>query len=147
MASSRVAWWPGGRTEQKAFSASPSITASVAATAAPAARSAAFQVPGLAAVSGSSAVELAAGLDLLEQLASARRRSWWVCASSTSFRSTSGASWRVQRDVQAGGEQVVVDRVEPLRALRVAGAHVVAAAIGVAVEGGAHVVGVCRVFG
>jgi len=38
-------------------------------------------------------------------------------------------------------EQVVVDRVEPLRALRVAGAHVVAAAVGVAVERCAHVSG------
>ena len=50
-----VAWWPGGRTAQKAFSTSPSITASVAATAAPAARIAADQVPGPAMVSGSSA--------------------------------------------------------------------------------------------
>jgi hypothetical protein len=44
MALSRVAWWPGGRTAQKAFSISPAMTASVAAMAAPAARSAAGQV-------------------------------------------------------------------------------------------------------
>ncbi len=35
------AWWPGGRTAQKALSISPASTASVAATAAPAARKAA----------------------------------------------------------------------------------------------------------
>ena len=55
MASSRVAWWPGGRTAQKALATSPSSTASVAATAAPAARSTASQVAGQAVVSGSSA--------------------------------------------------------------------------------------------
>jgi hypothetical protein len=52
MACSRQAWWPGGRTAQKAFSSSPAITASVAAMAAPAARSAA-QVKRFRAVSGS----------------------------------------------------------------------------------------------
>jgi hypothetical protein len=51
----RVAWWPGGRTEQNAFSTVPSMTASVAATAAPAARITACRLPGLAIVSGSSA--------------------------------------------------------------------------------------------
>ena len=49
----RVAWWPGGRTAQNAFSSSPAITASVAASAAPAARSAASQVCGSCDVSGS----------------------------------------------------------------------------------------------
>ena len=44
MAAERVAWWPGGRTAQKAFSSSPAITASVASMAAPADTSAASQV-------------------------------------------------------------------------------------------------------
>jgi MoxR-like ATPase len=43
-----------------------------------------------------------------------------------------------QRDVQPGGQQVVVDGIQPLRALGVAVAHVVQTAVGVAVEGGAH---------
>ena len=37
----------------------------------------------------------------------------------------------LERGVEAGGQQVVLDRVEPLRALGVARAHVVRAAIGV----------------
>ena len=53
IAALRVAWWPGGRTEQNALSTSPLNTASVAATAAPAARSAARQVPAHTSVSGS----------------------------------------------------------------------------------------------
>ena len=68
IASSRVAWWPGGRTAQNAFSTSPSITASVAATAAPAARNAAHSVPGPATVSGSTRARHAALLHLLEQV-------------------------------------------------------------------------------
>src|SRR6266852_4836791 len=41
MARSGSAWWPGGRTAQKALSASPPTTASTAAQTAPTARSAA----------------------------------------------------------------------------------------------------------
>jgi hypothetical protein len=44
MAWLRQAWWPGGRTAQKALSISPAITASVAAKVAPAARKADSQV-------------------------------------------------------------------------------------------------------
>jgi len=43
-----------------------------------------------------------------------------------------------QRDVQAGGDQMVFDRVEPLRALGGPGAHVVTAAIGMGEERCAH---------
>ena len=43
-----------------------------------------------------------------------------------------------QRDVQAGGQQVILDRIEALRAFGVAGAHVVATAIGVGKVGSAH---------
>jgi hypothetical protein len=39
---------------------------------------------------------------------------------------------------QAAGYEVVLDGVEPRRALGVAGAHVVSAAVGVAEEGGGH---------
>ena len=52
---SRVAWWPGGRTAQKALLARPDSTSSVAATAAPAERSAACSVPVPTVVSGSTA--------------------------------------------------------------------------------------------
>ena len=44
----------------------------------------------------------------------------------------------VERHVEAGGAQVVVDRVQPLRAFRVAPAHLVAATIGVGVERRGH---------
>ena len=47
------AWWPGGRTAQKALSASPAATASTAAQTAPAARRAASPEPGEMMVSGS----------------------------------------------------------------------------------------------
>jgi hypothetical protein len=49
-----------------------------------------------------------------------------------------GASLELQRDVQPGGQQVVGNGVQPLRAFGVAGAHVVQAAVGMAVEHGAH---------
>jgi hypothetical protein len=49
-----VAWWPGGRTAQKASGSSPSITASTAATPAPAACTAALAEPGEVQVSMSS---------------------------------------------------------------------------------------------
>jgi hypothetical protein len=52
---SRVAWWPGGRTAQKALLARPDSTSSVAATAAPAEASAACSVPAATTVSGSTA--------------------------------------------------------------------------------------------
>ena len=44
----------------------------------------------------------------------------------------------VQRDVQTRREQLVADRVQPLRALGMTRAHVVQTALGVAVEGGGH---------
>ena len=44
----------------------------------------------------------------------------------------------LERHVQAGGQQVVVDRVEPLRAFGMPAPHVVAAAIRVAVVSGCH---------
>jgi MoxR-like ATPase len=45
----------------------------------------------------------------------------------------------VERDVQAGGQQVVGDRVQPLGAFRVARTHIVQTALGMAVEHGGHV--------
>ena len=45
---------------------------------------------------------------------------------------------RVEQVLQSGREQIVADRIEPLRALWVAAAHVVQAAIGMAVERGDH---------
>lgn len=53
-----AAWWPGGRTAQKAFCASPFCTTSTAAQTAPAARIAAPSEP------GALAAELALELDL-----------------------------------------------------------------------------------
>ena len=50
------AWWPGGRTAQKALANEPSMTASIAWVTAPTARIAASQEPGEAIVSGSSDV-------------------------------------------------------------------------------------------
>ena len=44
----------------------------------------------------------------------------------------------LQCHVQPGGQQVVADRIQPLRAFRVPGPHVVDAAVGVAEEGSAH---------
>ncbi len=41
-------------------------------------------------------------------------------------------------DVEPGGEQVILDRAQALRALGVAGAHVVGLAVDVAVERGRH---------
>ena len=55
MARSGSAWWPGGRTAQKALSASPAITASTAARTAPAARKAASPEAGEISVSPSIA--------------------------------------------------------------------------------------------
>ncbi len=138
MVSSRVAWWPGGRTEQKAFSTSPSITASVAATAAPAARCTACQVPALAAVSGSSERSRPPAFHLFEHLAQ-----FGHVAAAVRVRQVGSLHQRrlaaLERHVEPAGEQVVVDRVEPLRAFRVAVAHVVAVAVGVAVESCGHV--------
>ncbi len=48
------AWWPGGRTAQKARSAWPAATSRTAATTAPAARRAAFRLPADMKVSASS---------------------------------------------------------------------------------------------
>jgi len=133
---SRVAWWPGGRTAQKALTTSPSITASVAATAAPAARNAAPQVPGPALVSGSSA--------RARHWAPAARPALAARARATRVRALELRQRRqrrlamVQRIGQANGDQVVVDRVQALRALGVAAAHVVDAAIGVAEKGSGH---------
>jgi acetoin utilization deacetylase AcuC-like enzyme len=44
----------------------------------------------------------------------------------------------LERGIEPARDQVVLDRVEPRRALRVTGAHVVAAAVGMAVEGRFH---------
>ena len=44
----------------------------------------------------------------------------------------------LERRVEAGGDQVIVDRVEARRALGMARPHVVAAAVGMAVEGRRH---------
>jgi len=44
----------------------------------------------------------------------------------------------VEGQVEAGGDQVILDRIEPLGALGMASSHVVAAAVGMAVEGGRH---------
>jgi len=44
----------------------------------------------------------------------------------------------LQRDIEPGREQIVVNGVEALWAFGMAAAHVVAAAIGMAVEGGRH---------
>jgi hypothetical protein len=52
----------------------------------------------------------------------------------------------IKRDVHAFGKQVIVDRIEPLRAFGMATAHVVAAAIGVAVERRRHGPGTFIVF-
>ncbi len=54
MGRSGSAWWPGGRTAQKARSISPAATARTASTTAPQARRAASRLPGDMAVSGSS---------------------------------------------------------------------------------------------
>ena len=54
MAWLRVAWWPGGRTAQKAFTISPAMMASVASMAAPAAIKIASQLWMLMDVSGST---------------------------------------------------------------------------------------------
>ncbi|WP_231497513.1 hypothetical protein [Methylibium sp. T29-B] len=53
----------------------------------------------------------------------------------------------LERDVQAGGDQVVGNGVEPLRALGVAIAHVMGAAGGVGVVGGGHPSWRCEVSG
>ncbi len=101
MALLRVAWWPGGRTAQKAFSSSPASTASVAATAAPAARSAAVKVWALMEVSVSSwvysgppAACSSTSLSVRPRSAATCMRSW---ASSTSLSAASGASHPFQR--------------------------------------------------
>ena len=137
IACARVAWWPGGRTAQNAFSTSPSMTASVAATAAPAARITACQVPAAAIVSASmsrgrpSAAIRSQHVAQLGDVAALVRQVEVVGAHHRRLAQLEGR-------VEAGGAEVVVDRVEPLRALGMAVAHVVAAAIGMAVEGRCH---------
>ena len=84
MAVLALAWWPGGRTAQKATGSSPSITASTAATPAPAACRAALAEPGEVMVSMSI------------------RRNGSVCGLST--RSISSLSWtRASSPSLAGG--------------------------------------------
>ena len=124
IALSRQAWWPGGRTAQKALSSSPAITASVAAMAAPAARRAASTV---------KRVQRGVGVDL--RMVAGRRpahlsTSRWLSASRCSTcvdavrramicgSVASGTSRAVQRVADAGGEQPVFDGVEPLRGTR-----------------------------
>ena len=57
------AWWPGGRTAQKALSASPAMTRSTAEMQAPVARRAASQLPGETTVSTSSHLWSRAGME------------------------------------------------------------------------------------
>ena len=79
-----VAWWPGGRTRQKAESISPASTASVARRQPPAARSAASYEREETAVSMSSARSPASIRSRTQRIISGRctsSRSAWVASS------------------------------------------------------------------
>src|SRR6218665_2829856 len=146
MALSRQAWWPGGRTAQKALSISPAMTASVAASAAPAARRAARPVGGFRAGGGleGGGVGGGVGVDarvmgpprlllLAQPLGHAAQRgdmSVVVGAFDVGQRGLGGLVVR-EHVGHAGDQQVVCHGVEPFGAFRVAGAHFVFAAIAV----------------
>ncbi len=101
------AWWPGGRTAQKALCAVPSITASVAATAAPAARRRGVPAAGAGAGVGIDLAMLTAVLQRrhrLAQLGHVQRR---MCALQSAHRGQRGLA-SVERVDQAGRDQVVV---------------------------------------
>ncbi len=80
---------------------------------------------------------LAGGADPLEQVAQLADEAALVGEREVAHGDRRRLALLERRD-QPGGDEVVLDGVEALRAFRVAGAHVVAAAIGMAVIRGRH---------
>ena len=109
----------------------------MAATAAPAARSAAGPGAGRGDGVGVDRARLAGGGDALEHVAQLGDEAAAVGAAEVGHLDRRRLA-ALERDLQAGGDQVVVDRVEARRAFGVAGAHVVAAAVGMCVKGRGH---------
>ena len=126
------AWWPGGRTAQKALRASPAMTRSTALTAAPAARRAAVSEPGERKVSASSAAKPRAGT---RACSAARWRPGWA-------RRSCGVLGERRLDPDEAGELLGAergeDRLQPLDPLGVPRRVEVAEAVGMGEERRRH---------
>ena len=133
MALSWQAWWPGGRTQQKAFSSSPAITASVAAMAAPAERRAASQVWMLIEVSGSILAWVGPPASISSRSPSLRPAQGGDEHAAMGQFDVGQRRHRRLAPVQCvpdtGDQQAVFDGVQALGAFGVAGTHFMLAAV------------------
>ena len=130
---SRVAWWPGGRTEQKALR-DVAVDDRVG------------RGDGGAGGAGSRRPRCPATRRCRDRSRAARpsprrapasratRRRSRCCGHARDRPSPPRRLAVLERRVEAGGDEMVVDRIEPAGAFGVAGAHVVAAAVGMCVK-------------